>query len=44
MPAGASAASSSLTRDFTAARLKYAELGYEVEARLNQAIANLYEL
>jgi hypothetical protein len=34
----------SLTRDFTAARLRYAALRYEVEARLNQAIANLYEL
>jgi len=38
-PSGAS-----LTRDFTAARLRYAALRYEVEARLNQAIANLYEL
>jgi len=37
-------ASGSLNRDFTAARLKYAALRYEVEARLNQAIANLYEL
>ena len=34
----------SLTRDFTAARLRYAAQRYEVEARLNQAIANLYEL
>ena len=34
----------SLTRDFTAARLRYAALRYEVEARLNQAIASLYEL
>ena len=34
----------SLTRDFTAARLRYAALRYEIEARLNQAIANLYEL
>jgi hypothetical protein len=40
-PAGAGA---SLTRDFTAARLRYASLRYEVEARLNQAIANFYEL
>jgi hypothetical protein len=38
-PSGAS-----LTRDFTAARLRYGALRYEVEARLNQAIANLYEL
>jgi len=34
----------SLTRDFTAARLRYASLRYEVEARLNQAIATFYEL
>ena len=38
-PSGAS-----LARDFTAARLRYAALRYEVEARLNQSIANLYEL
>lgn len=38
------ASGASLTRDFTAARLRYAALRYEVEARLNQAIANLYEL
>jgi hypothetical protein len=38
-PSGAS-----LTRDFTAARLHYGALRYEVEARINQAIANLYEL
>jgi hypothetical protein len=35
---------SSLQRDFTAARLRYTAFRYEVEARLNQAIANLYEL
>jgi hypothetical protein len=34
----------SLTRDFTAARLRYAALRYEVEARLNQTIATFYEL
>jgi len=34
----------SLNRDFTAARLGLAAQRYEVEARLNQAIANLYEL
>jgi hypothetical protein len=39
-----SASGASLTRDFTAARLRYAAQRYEVEARLNQAIANLYEL
>jgi hypothetical protein len=39
-----SAAGASVTRDFTAARLRYASLRYEVEARLNQAIANFYEL
>jgi len=39
-----SALGASLTRDFTAARLRYASLRYEIEARLNQAIANYYEL
>jgi hypothetical protein len=34
----------SLDRDFTAARLRYTAVRYEAEARLNQAIANLYEL
>jgi len=34
----------SLSRDFTAARLRYTALRYEAEARLNQGIANLYEL
>lgn len=34
----------SLGRDYTAARLKYTAVRYETEARLNQAIANLYEL
>lgn len=34
----------SLARNFTAARLRYAALRYDAEARLNQAIANLYEL
>jgi hypothetical protein len=33
-----------LVRDVTAARLRYTTARYEVEARLNQAIANLYEL
>jgi hypothetical protein len=42
-PAGA-ASGPSLHRDFTAARLRYTAQRYEVEARLNQAIANLYEL
>ncbi|HWW02611.1 MAG TPA: DUF4337 family protein [Candidatus Acidoferrum sp.] len=41
---GASPAAASLSRDFTVARLRYAALRYEVEARLNQVIANLYEL
>jgi hypothetical protein len=40
----ASRAGSALVRDFTAARLRYAASRYEVEARLNQTIANLYEL
>jgi hypothetical protein len=34
----------SITRDFTAARLRYAAQRYEVEARLNQSIASFYEL
>jgi hypothetical protein len=33
-----------LNRAFTAARLRFATRRYEAEARLNQAIANLYEL
>jgi hypothetical protein len=32
------------SRDFTAARLRYTAARYDAEARLNQAIANLYEL
>ena len=40
----APASGASISRDFTAARLRYAAVRYEVEARLNQAIANLYEL
>ncbi len=40
----AAASSPSLSRDFTAARLRYAAQRYELEARLNQGIANLYEL
>jgi len=38
------ASGASIGRDFTVARLRYAALRYELEARLNQAIANLYEL
>ena len=41
---GLGGATPALRRDFTAARLRYAALRYEREARLNQAIANLYEL
>ncbi len=37
-------AAATLCRDFTAARLRFAALRYEVEARLNQAVANIYEL
>jgi hypothetical protein len=37
-------AAAAASRQFTAARLRYAGLRYEAEARLNQAIANLYEL
>jgi len=33
-----------LVRNVTAARLRYSAARYEVEARLNQAVANLYEL
>jgi hypothetical protein len=33
-----------LNRDFAAARLRYASQRYEIEGRLNQAIANFYEL
>ena len=46
MPAKPSSPGSgaSLTRDYTAARLRYTALRYEVEARLNQAIASFYEL
>ena len=33
-----------LSRDFSAARLRYNASRYEIEARLNQVIANLYEL
>lgn len=33
-----------LVREVTAARLRYTAARYEVEARLNQAVANLYEL
>jgi hypothetical protein len=33
-----------LSRDFSAARSRYNASRYEIEARLNQAIANLYEL
>jgi len=38
------ASGATLIRDFTAARLRYTALRYEVEARLNQAIAGFYEL
>lgn len=40
----ASPAGASLTRDLIAARLRYTATRYEAEARLNQSIANLYEL
>jgi hypothetical protein len=42
--AAGSATGASVRRDFTVARLRYTALRYEVEARLNQSIANLYEL
>lgn len=34
----------SITRDLTAARLRYAAARYDAEARLNQSVANIYEL
>ncbi|HTF99571.1 MAG TPA: DUF4337 family protein [Nitrospirota bacterium] len=37
-------ADKALNRDFTAAKLRYTTTRYDAEARLNQAIANLYEL
>lgn len=40
LPAGDKAAA----RDFTAARMRYQGARYDTEARLNQSIANLYEL
>jgi hypothetical protein len=40
----ATATGPSPLRDFTAARMRYTAARYEVEARLNQSIANLYEL
>jgi hypothetical protein len=43
-PKAQSAGNATLTRDATAARLKYAALRYEAEARLNQSVAALYEL
>jgi hypothetical protein len=43
-PASDASSLSLLNRDFTAARLAYTAARYEVEARLNQSIANLYEL
>jgi hypothetical protein len=35
---------SAAARDFNVARLRFASQRYDVEARLNQAVANLYEL
>lgn len=40
----ASAGGNDVGRDFTAARLRYTAARYDAEARLNQSIANLYEL
>jgi hypothetical protein len=42
-PAGSSEAANPM-REFTAARLRYAADRYDTEARINQGIANLYEL
>ncbi len=41
---GGSASGPSLVRDFAVARMRYTAVRYEAEARLNQAIANIYEL
>jgi hypothetical protein len=41
---GRSGPAASLRRDVTVARLRYTARRYDVEARLNQAIANVYEL
>lgn len=40
----AASGSADLVRDVTAARLRYTAARYDSEARLNQAVANLYEL
>ncbi len=40
----AGGADKSLSRDFVAARLRYTAARYDAEARLNQAIGDLYEL
>jgi hypothetical protein len=40
----AGTASDTLVRDFTTARLRFMAARYDAEARLNQAIANVYEL
>ena len=40
----ANSASAELSRDFTAARLRYAAARYDTESRLNQTVANIYEL
>lgn len=42
--AARAAATSGLSRDFTAASLRYGARRYEIEARLNQAIADFYEI
>ncbi|MEI7767962.1 MAG: DUF4337 family protein, partial [Phycisphaerae bacterium] len=43
-PGSAPTGGRSVRRDFSAARLRYTALRYETEAKLNQVIANLYEL
>lgn len=42
--AASASGSADLVRDATAARLRYTAARYDAEARLNQAVANLYEL
>jgi hypothetical protein len=44
LPEQAGGSHATLLRSFTSARLRYAASRYEVEARLNQTIANLYEV
>ncbi len=44
LSSGTGAEGAAQRRDFTAARLRYTTLRYDAEARLNQAVASIYEL